>query len=96
VDRHRLDADPDPKFHVDADPDPNLDWHQNNADPHVDLSPSFTHVGKSEYFFTFIHSIARLQCFSFLISVKCAAICSVFDILQFSGKKVKFINFTIA
>jgi hypothetical protein len=57
VDRHRLDADPDPKFHVDADPDPNLDWHQNNADPHVDLSPSFTQVGKSEYFVTFIHSM---------------------------------------
>ncbi len=39
-------------------------------------------------FFTFTHRIARF-------SVKCATICSIFDILKFSGKK-KFINFTIA
>jgi hypothetical protein len=33
-DRHRLDADPDPNFHVEAYPDP--DWHQNDdADPHA-------------------------------------------------------------
>jgi hypothetical protein len=25
VDRHRVDADPDPTFHFDADPDPDLD-----------------------------------------------------------------------
>jgi hypothetical protein len=45
VDQHRLDADPD--FHVDADPEPDQDqdWYQNNADP----SPSFTHVGKSDF-----------------------------------------------
>jgi hypothetical protein len=36
VDRHLFDADPDP------DPD----WHQNDADPHSDLTPSFTHVGQ--------------------------------------------------
>ncbi len=37
VDRHRLDADPEPEpsFHLDADPD-------------QDPTPSFTHVGKSE------------------------------------------------
>jgi hypothetical protein len=85
VDRHRFDADPDPdpNFHVDADPDPNLDWHQNNADPRVDLSPSFTHVGKSEYFFYFYTQhchFVRLQCFIFLISVNCATICNVYDI----------------
>ncbi len=40
VDRHRVDADPDPNFLVDADPGPDLDWHQNYADP----IPSFTHV----------------------------------------------------
>jgi hypothetical protein len=39
VDRHRVDADPDPTFHFYADPDP--DWHQNNADPNADPNPSF-------------------------------------------------------
>jgi hypothetical protein len=34
VDRHRFNADPGP------------DWHQNDADPHTDPTPSFTHVGK--------------------------------------------------
>jgi hypothetical protein len=36
VDRRRFDADPDPDptFLSDADLDPDLDWLQNNADPH--------------------------------------------------------------
>jgi hypothetical protein len=38
------DSDTDPNFQVDADPD--TDWHQNDADPHADPTPSFTHVGK--------------------------------------------------
>jgi hypothetical protein len=42
--------DPDPNFHVDADPDPDPGWHQNEADPYADPTPSFTHVGKSEFF----------------------------------------------
>jgi hypothetical protein len=80
-----VDADPNPNFHVDAypDPDPDLDsadWHQNEADPHADPTPSFTHAGKSEYFFvTFSHSIASLLCFIFLISVKCAIILNFLD-----------------
>ncbi len=54
MDRHRFDADldPDPSFLIDVDPDP--DWHQNDADPHADPTPSFTHVGKSEYFVYFL------------------------------------------
>ncbi len=48
-----VDADPDPNFHVDANPDPALDWHQNNADPHADPTPTFTNVKKS-YFFYFV------------------------------------------
>ncbi len=53
VDRHRFNADPDPNFHVDADPDQDPDpvRHQNNTDPHADPTPSFTHVGKSEFLF---------------------------------------------
>lgn len=34
----------DPNFHFDAGPDP--DWHQNDAKPHADPTPTFTHVGK--------------------------------------------------
>ncbi len=64
MDRHRFDAAPDQDFHVANDPDP--DWHQYDADPHADPTPSFKHVGKSE----FTHSFASLQCFIFLISVK--------------------------
>jgi hypothetical protein len=45
-DRHRFDADPNSTLHFDADPDPVPDWHQNNADPHADPTPSSTHVGK--------------------------------------------------
>jgi hypothetical protein len=58
VDRHRFDADPDPNFLADADPDldPDQDWHQNDADPHANPTPCFTHVEKS-IFFTFIHSL---------------------------------------
>ncbi len=39
---HRLDADPDPSFHVYVDPD----QFRNNADPHADPTPSLTHGGK--------------------------------------------------
>jgi hypothetical protein len=39
VDRHRIDADPDPNFYVDADPDPDLDWHQNDGGPRADPTP---------------------------------------------------------
>jgi hypothetical protein len=34
----------------DPDPDPNPERRQNDADPHVDPTVSFTHVGKSEFF----------------------------------------------
>jgi hypothetical protein len=80
VDRHRFDADPDSNVHVDTDPDPDpdSDWQQNIASPHADPTPSFTHLRKPEYFFSFIHSIAKLQWFVFLISVKCAIILSIF------------------
>jgi hypothetical protein len=40
VDRHRFDAD--------LYPDPN--WHQNDADPHAEPTPSFIQVGKPKYF----------------------------------------------
>ncbi len=69
-------AGPDPDFHVDADPDPDPDWHQNDADPHADPFPSFTHAGELEYLFnkkdrtvSHIHSGKNMRfiirCFSF-------------------------------
>jgi hypothetical protein len=45
LDRHRSDADPEPNFYFDADPNPDPEWQQNDADPHADPTPSFTHVG---------------------------------------------------
>jgi hypothetical protein len=50
VDRNRVDANPDP------------DWHQ-DADPHVDPTPSFTHVGKSECFKNFLSLNCRFTMF---------------------------------
>ncbi len=47
VNRHRIDANPDPTFHLDAEPD---------TDP--DPTQSFTHVERSEEFFYF----SFLQC----------------------------------
>ncbi len=61
MDRHRFKADPvpDQNFHVDADPDRERDpdWHQNNADPHANPTPSFTHVGKSEFSFYLVTAL---------------------------------------
>jgi hypothetical protein len=69
------------------------DWRQNDADPHANPTPSFTHVGKS-YFFTLVTALpVNIQWFIFLISVKCVIIFSIFDsILKLSGKKVLFIK----
>ncbi len=53
MDRFDADSDPGPDFHVDTHPDRDPDRHQNNADPHTDPTPSFTLVGKSEFFFYF-------------------------------------------
>jgi hypothetical protein len=47
VDLHPCDVDTDPISLVYADPD----WHQNNAGPHADPAPSFTHDEKSELLF---------------------------------------------
>ncbi len=69
MDRHLVDADPDPTFHFDADPD-----------LYPDRNPGFTHVGKTELIFTFIHSIASLHNFMFLVSVIGDIICNILDI----------------
>jgi hypothetical protein len=48
VDRHGFNADPNPNFYLDADPYPDLDWHQNDANPQEDPTPSLTHLRKKE------------------------------------------------
>jgi hypothetical protein len=65
VDQQRFDADPDQNFHVDADPDPDPDWPQNNADPHADPTPSFTHV------FTLLVPVLPLYRTMFYLSHQC-------------------------
>jgi hypothetical protein len=57
---------------IDADPDPNFVV---VADPHGDPTPSFTQIGRSEFFY-FCHGIARLECFIFLISTY--QVCTIF------------------
>jgi hypothetical protein len=65
---HQNDADPDLNFH---------------ADPHAEPTPSYTHVGKSEFFF-FSHSFDTLQCFISLIIVEDVTFLSILDsILKF-------------
>jgi hypothetical protein len=91
VDRHRFDADSDLSFLVDDDPGPNPDCHQNDADPHADPTPSFTHdVGKSEFGFILVMcSFASLQCCNILISLKNVIILSILDsILKVCGKMI--------
>jgi hypothetical protein len=65
----------------------------NAASQHCHLSlveNSSTRKTKTK-FFTFNHSIANLQCFPFLISVKYVIIFNIFDkILKFSVKKFTF------
>ncbi len=60
MDRHRLDADPDPNFH--ADPD----WHQHDADPHANPTQIFTHVGKPDFFLLLVNSLIVHNVLSFL------------------------------
>jgi hypothetical protein len=82
VDRHRIDANPDP------DQDPTF---LANSDPDLDPSPCFTHIEKSETFLTSIHISASLHCFIFLASIIGVTIFnildSIFTILKFSRTK---------
>jgi hypothetical protein len=48
----------DPNFHVNADPDPDPDWHQYDADIHADPNPSFTHVGKCDFFAGILYTLS--------------------------------------
>jgi hypothetical protein len=67
------------------------------TDPHADPTPKFNTCWKiRNLFFTFNHSIATLQCFIFLVSVKCDIFFSILDgILKSSGEKVYIIIFFI-
>ena len=39
----------DQRNDYDPDPDPDSEWHQNDADPHADCIPSFTHVENQNF-----------------------------------------------
>ncbi len=74
VDRHRVDADPDPNFHVDADPDPGPDWIGIRNDPHflvVTALPGYN------VFFILRKILGRHKCLLWLCGV-----CYVFFVEQ--------------
>jgi len=53
--------------------------------------PKFTHIGKSEFFYTFSLSIDSLQFLIFLISLRYVIIFYILDsILKFSGKNLVY------
>jgi hypothetical protein len=83
VDRHRVDAEPDPNFDVDADQDP--DSGSGFVSHAIHSYPKFLHMLKNkEKFRTFIHNNVSLQSFSFLINGKGVILDSK---LKFYGKK---------
>jgi hypothetical protein len=64
--------------------------YQNNADPHADPTPSFSHVtNRATFFVTFIHSNASLQYLSFQWQ-RCHIIKILERILNFYGKTKKY------
>ncbi len=89
-----------PNLYGDADPDPDPNRHQNRYRSSYGFYPQnlvFRHVWKSEFFLLFCHSIASLQCFIFIISVKYVIIFKSFDsILKFPGKKFSLSTFSSA
>ncbi len=91
VDRHRFETDPDPdpsfRVHAHPDPDPDQDWYQNNFDPHSDLTPSFTHVGKSEFFLLLVTALPLYNVSSFSSVSNVSYVFSIFNSkFTFSGK----------
>ncbi len=74
---------------LDDDPDPDPYWHQSSAEPHVDL-PKFYTCWKIRFYFTFSHSVSSLQCFAFLIIVKCVKISVFLTAYWIFRKKVIF------
>ncbi len=97
MDRHRLDADPDPdpNFHVDASQGPDPDWHPNFAVPHADPTPSFTYAGKSDFSY-FWSQHCHITMFYFSLSVKCVKCVQYFgQHIEIFWKKVYFINFFV-
>ncbi len=67
MDRHSFDTDPnpDPTFHFDADPDP-------------DPTTSFTHVGKSEFFYFYLFTAGPIFIVLAFLSALQVSKCSLF------------------
>ncbi len=73
VDRHCIDADPDPTYYFDVDPDPTV--------LHM--------LGNHKFVVTFIHSSTGIHCFIFLGSVTGVIIFNILDtILKCSRKSI--------
>jgi hypothetical protein len=86
-----VDADPDPNLYFDADPDHYPDRHSNDADPNVDPTPSFTHVGNEYFCSCFGHSISSIQCFTFFVNIKDVTTSIILDsILIFLDKSTVY------
>jgi hypothetical protein len=98
VDRHRFDADPDPKFHVDADPDQDrIDINMMPIFMRI-LLPQVSHKSENPIFFLHFKSqLCQFTIFIFLISVKDVIILSILDsILKFCGKRYGLSTFSYA
>ncbi len=78
-----MDADPgvNTNINFDAIPDPDPDLHQNDAIPHADPTPSFTHIEKS----IFLLLVTALPVHSVYISHQCQR-CILKSMLKFFGK----------
>ncbi len=62
------------------------DWHQNNADPNADPSPSFAHFGKlGLYCFYFYSQQWQIKNISFHMSCKCVMILSILQCFGFGS-----------
>ncbi len=92
VDRHRFDADPDPNIH---DPcwsgfESASPWCRSSCGSYL----KFNTCRKIQFiFFIFSQSLASLQCFIFLTSVKDVIILIILNsILKFCGKKYTLVN----
>jgi hypothetical protein len=71
----------------DPDPDPDPDCYQRNSDPHADLTPSFTHVVKSDFVLLLVAALALDNVLSFSSVSSVSYVFSILDsILKFSGK----------
>ncbi len=90
VDRHRFDADPDPKFlclcRFCSGSGLASKWCRS-----MRILPQVSYVLENPNFFTFSQGFANLHCFIFLINVKCVIILTRYKLFGGFFRKKKFI-----